>query len=363
MRLADLIDRFEPALLQRHGDRLNGAQRGALRAMAHCRQPDGPTLQADCRDCGSRIALPRSCGHRACPHCQHAAGQAWLDRQRQRRLPVDYYMVTFTLPAELRPLARQHPRAVYAALLRCAWLTLARFGRNDPKLAVELGATAVLHTHNRRRDLHPHVHLVVPAGGVNAAGTLWRKKTSKYLFNSKNLAAVFRATLLAALRAADLTLPDTPDLWVAHCTRVGNGDSTLIYLSRYLYRGVLGERDILSCDGDQVRFRYTDAKTRETYTRTLHGADFLWLLLQHVLPPRFRRTREFGLLHPRRATLLKRVQLLLHVTPKPPEPPPPRAPLRCPHCQGILILRRPSDDDLRAHLAPPDAQPTGTLRM
>jgi len=142
-------------------------------------------------------------------------------------------------------------------------------------LGGDIGATAVLHTHNRRRDLHPHVHLVVPAGSVNTKQALWRSK-SDYLFNGRNLADVFMGKLLTELRALGLTLPPLPQQqWITDCRRVGAGDKALIYLSRYLYRGVLSERDIVACDDDKVSFRYTEAKTKKPCVRTLPGSDFL----------------------------------------------------------------------------------------
>ena len=155
------------------------------------------------------------------------------------------------------------------------------------------GAIAVLHTHTRRLDYHPHVHLVMPAAAVNSEKKQWRtKRRSKgkgkgkgaYLFNHKALAKVFRAKLLASIEAAGLTLPDHyPMTWVADCKSVGTGEKALIYLGRYLYRGVIAEKDILVCADGEVSFRYRNAKTGRMERRTVSGAQFLWLVLQHVL--------------------------------------------------------------------------------
>ncbi|MDX5445772.1 MAG: transposase, partial [Zoogloeaceae bacterium] len=132
--------------------------------------------------------------------------------------------------------------------------------------------TAVLHTHSRSRDYHPHVHLVVTGGGLNLDSGKWKAKR-RYLFNSQNLARVFRAKLLQRLRGLGLSAPpDTPKDWVAHCACVGDGDHALAYLARYLYRGVLSETDMLGIEGDNVRFRYRDARTGELRTRCLPGA-------------------------------------------------------------------------------------------
>jgi hypothetical protein len=172
------------------------------------------------------------------------------------------------------------------------------FSQNDRQLQGTPGAIAVLHTNTRRLDYHPHVHLVMPAAAVDGPRRRWRTKRrgkgcGGYLFNHKALAKVFRAKLLAAITAAGLTLPGaTLRAWVVDCKSVGSGESALIYLGRYLYRGVIAEKDIVACVGGQVGFRYRNARTGRMERRTVSGAQFLWLVLQHVLPKGFRRARN-----------------------------------------------------------------------
>ncbi len=168
-------------------------------------------------------------------------------RQRRKLLPVDYFMVTFTLPAPLRATAQTHPEALYAALFRAASQTLKGFAAR--KLNAELGQCAALHIHNRRLDLHPHVHVIVPGGTLDARRRQWRKLSGRYLFNAFALARVFRARLLQALQLAGAPIPvSLPSKWVVDCRRVGRGEPALQYLARYLYRGVIRERDLLDCD-------------------------------------------------------------------------------------------------------------------
>ena len=329
--LAELIERFEPELLQRYGPRLLPSQYKALAAMKRCRTRFAPRMLAQCTACGEQRSVPHSCGHRACPHCQHHDSQVWLQRQLQSLVPATYFLVTFTLPSELRGLAWGHQRVVYALLMQCAWETLATFSRNDPKLGATPGAVGVLHTHNRRQDFHPHAHMVMPAAALDTRRKLWRTKSRRttsrtqagkpgkakaagggYLFNHKALAKVFRAKLLDAIEHAGLTLPAAlPDTWVVDCKCVGDGRKALLYLGRYLYRGVIQERDILRCDeAGNVTFQYRDAKTDKMAVRTLPGADFLWLVLQHVLPKGLRRARNFGFLHPNSAGAIRLLQVL-----------------------------------------------------
>jgi hypothetical protein len=353
--LAELIERFEPDLLQRYGQRLLPSQVQALAAMKRCRTRFAPRMLAQCMACGEQRSVPHSCGHRACPHCQHHDSQVWLQRQLQALVPATYFLVTFTLPAELRGLAFGHQRVVYALLMQCAWDTLATFSRNDAKLRATPGAVGVLHTHNRRLDFHPHVHMVMPGAALDRLRGLWRTKCRRsktgaaqsaggYLFNHRALAKVFRAKALDAIERAGLQLPATlPNIWVVDCKAVGDGQQALLYLGRYLYRGVVQEADILRCEEGLVTFRYRDAKTGKSALRTLPGADFLWLVLQHVLPKGLRRARNFGFLHPNSAGAIRLLQVLhLRVTRPPAAAPalPPRPPWRCACGQPMQVLRR-----------------------
>jgi hypothetical protein len=356
--LAELIERFEPALLQHYGQRLLPSQHQALAAMKRCRTRFAPRMLAQCTACGEQRSVPHSCGHRACPHCQHHDSQVWLQRQLHSLVPATYFLVTFTLPGELRGLAWSHQRVVYALLMQCAWDTLAAFSRNDPKLRATPGAVGVLHTHNRRLDFHPHVHMVMPAAALDTQRNLWRTKSRRtrsrtqagsatagggYLFNHKAMAKVFRAKLLDATRHAGLALPDKlPAIWVVDCRAVGDGQQALLYLGRYLYRGVIQEADILRCDDNgQVTFRYRDAKTDKAALRTLSGADFLWLVLQHVLPKGLRRARNFGFLHPNSAAAIRLLQVLhLRAAPAHASAAPPRPAWRCVCGQPMLVVCR-----------------------
>jgi hypothetical protein len=130
----------------------------------------------ECRACHQNAILPHSCGHRSCPHCQQHESQEWLTRQRSKLLPVKYFLITFTVPAQLRPLFWHHQRTTYDLLLKTAWQTIDSFSRRDRKLKGRTGAHAILHTHTRSLEYHPHVHLIVPAGAINQQSREWREK-------------------------------------------------------------------------------------------------------------------------------------------------------------------------------------------
>ena len=267
--------------------------------------------------------------------------QYGLARQCAKLLPVDYYLATFTLPYELRGLAKAHPKTVYRLLIECAVQTLKTFAANKKDFNAELGLCAVLHTHTRRLDFHPHVHIVIPGAGVHRARREWRKISGAYLFNGRALARntqaqVFRGLLLKSLAHAGLPRISTPRKWIVHCEQVGRGQEVLRYLSRYLYRGVISPHNILHDDGKSVTFQYRDAQTKAWRTRTVLGEDFIQLLLQHVLPKGFRRSRDYGFLHGNAKALLRIVQWVLRV--QVPVPLKRRSPhrLRCQQCRGPL---------------------------
>ena len=335
IRLADLVTQYAPELLSSHT--LLPSQLAALSAFKNCRSATSPKMQLACSTCEHEVWLPHSCGNRHCPHCQAHESQRWIDQQLQKLVPGKYFMITFTLPAEFRSLVWQHQRELYELIIRCAWETVNQFSQNDAKLSGSAGAVAVLHSHTRSLDFHPHVHLVIPAVAFDPKSRLWREKNSQYLFCHKALAIVFRAKILEGIQKLGLALPASyPEKWVVDCKAVGSGHKALVYLGRYLYRGVLPEKNIVSNIKGQVTFRYQNSTSKKMETRTLPGAAFLKLLLQHILPKGFRRARNFGFLH-HNSKLVKLVQWIKKVFVPPPQP---RPTVACPCCGNPLRILR-----------------------
>lgn len=333
MQLASLIQQYHVAFQAKYAVRLLPGHHRAITAIQRCRTADAGQVLWQCCPCDSQFHHPRSCGHRSCPQCQNHETSQWLDRQQAKLLPVEYFMVTFTVPFELRALAWRHQSTFYTLLFSTSVSTLKDFGLNPKHLGADMGMTAILHTHSRRLDFHPHVHVIVPGGGVNRTTRQWKKTRGRYLFNQDALASVFRARLLAAIKTAGLTLPGKlPEKWVVDSKHVGRGKPALKYLSRYLYRGVISERNIIANEGGKVTFRFIDSDTGQSRNRTLKGEDFLWLVLQHVLPKGFRRVRDYGFLHGNARRLLILIQLILRqmIAAKTTRP---RPVLRCPKCR------------------------------
>jgi len=352
MRLADIVAQYTPALLEQYGHELLPGQRKALSAFQLCRSVTAPKMLLTCDGCEQECWMPHSCGNRHCPHCQAHESQCWIDKQLQKLVPGEYFMITFTLPAQFRALAWRHQRELYELIIRNAWATANTFSQNDKRLRGTTGAVTVLHTHNRRLDFHPHVHLVMPAVAFDAKQRLWRSKDSGFLFGHKALAKVFRAKMLDGIKQAGLKLPEQyPEEWVVHCKAVGSGQKALVYLGRYLYRGVLPEKNIVSNRNGNVTFRYQNSETRKMETRTLSGVGFLRKILLHILPKGFRRARNFGFLHSN-SKLVKLVQLIKLVVIPPPKPRPVVSCACCGMPMRIVRTRVRCVGDVARSLAP-----------
>lgn len=339
----DLLRQHHRALEAKYSSQLSPDIRKAIFAMLSCKtEQQGKSLWS-CAACEHHDSQPLSCGHRHCPQCQQNTTSTWLDRQKQKRLPVDYFMVTFTLPFELRALARKRPKALYQLMFSVSASILKDFALHHHLGSI--GFTSVLHTHSRRRELHPHLHIVVANGGYDKARKQWRKGKSGYLFNAFALAKVWRARILDAInKHPELSLTNVkpmPKKWVVDCTKVGYGLPALTYLSRYLYRGVLADKDIINHDGVNVTFRYKDSQSKTTKTRTLPTLKFLWLILQHTLPKGLQRVRDYGILSSGARKIRLLIQLLLtefnHLLPASITPKVPKAIRHCPCCQHQML--------------------------
>ena len=262
-------------------------------------------------------------------------------------MPVPYFLVTFTLPAELRAVVSARPELLHDLLFRESAAALQQIAAQPRWLGAELGFVGVLHTWGRRLQHHPHVHFVVPGGGLRADGKKWiPARQPDWLLPVTKLAAVFRRRLEGALRASAPALHATVPAgtwrsrWVVHAQPAGSGTNVVRYLARYVGRTAISDERIVAADAQTVTFRYTDSTTQEKKTCTLAAAQFLRRYLQHVLPPGQHRVRYFGWMHP----AAKRRRLLVEtLLAKPivlaPRPASPQWQLRCPQCGEFALVR------------------------
>lgn len=346
IELADVLARHWPAYERQRGAQLLPSHRAAVRAILRCRTPQLGGQTYRCGDCGHTHFAYHSCGHRACPKCGQADADAWLARQQTRLLPgVPYFLVTFTVPEQLRALIRAHQRELYALLFAESAASLQEVAAHEKHLGAELGMLGVLHTWSRQLVFHPHIHYVVAGAGLSADGWQWKRvKSSGFLLPEKVLARRFRNRLRGWLAREQPSLfAQIPAVvwrtdWVVDSLAVGSGETALQYLARYVFKTALSSARLLADDERGVTFRFRRSDDGSWQTLTLAPAEFLRRFLQHVLPRGFRRVRSFGWLSPAAKAKWQRIEALLDW--KRPAPPPTTAlPVpACPHCRQPLAL-------------------------
>ncbi len=251
--VADVLRRYGGQYLERFGATMPGEHKKVLHAITACRTGELGTVLYVCQSCGEIYAIGRSCGNRHCPTCQHEKTKAWLDKQTDRLLPCPYFLVTFTLPAELRALARSHQRVIYAALFEASSEALRALAANPRFVGTDrLGFFGVLHTWGRTLEYHPHVHYVVPGGGIDEGGSRWLPSRADFLVPEEALSILFRAKFRDILARQNLLHLVDPAAWrrdwVVDSQAAGDGRASLRYLAPYVFRVAIGNHRIVSCE-------------------------------------------------------------------------------------------------------------------
>jgi hypothetical protein len=343
VRLAEVLLAHWPAYLAQFGRLIPEEQRAAVRAILRCRTPALGGQRHRCA-CGREHFAYHSCNHRACPRCGQDDAAAWLAQQRTRLLPVPYFLVTLTVPEELREAIRAAMKPWYGALLKESAGALQDLADQPKHLGAQLGITALLQTWTRDLRYHPHVHLLVPGGGLTPNRLRWvRVRELEFLVPQAKLAARFKGRLKAWLQQ------DQPELfqqvpakawwrkWVADVQAVGSGEAAFKYLANYLCQPPLREHQLEQSDAQGVTFRYRD-NGRAVQRATVSGMEFVRRVLQHVLPKGFQRVRHYGWRGAAAKTKWERILALLDwkspalVTPAPLPPP------TCPVCGKTMFL-------------------------
>lgn len=340
--VAAVIERFAPDYWERYRGRIRVDERRALQAILQCRTPALGGHRYACA-CGHEHHAFHSCNHRLCPRCGSADTQTWVERQLGRLLPVPYYMVTFTLPSELRAVLRGSRRAM-ERFMRCSAQALSEL-LADPRRCgfTRSGFFGVYQSWRQDMHFHPHVHYIVPAAGLDAKWKLKRPQDPKFLLHAKPLALRLRTLLSNQL--FDAGLIDQPLFWKlvkmdwnASVDRAGSGANAVKYLGQYVRRSVISDGRILAIEGGKVRIRVKNRDTGHYETRLIDGVEFVRRLLQHALPPRFHRVRYRGFLHARGKPALQWLQLLLDARLRPQAANTPSAPAEpiCPRCGAAM---------------------------
>jgi hypothetical protein len=317
VELADIFRRYGPDYIDRFGARMLPSHQRALQAIVACRteQMGGHLYRCENPDCEHLLYAYHSCGNRSCPKCGQNKTQRWIEKQHHLLLPTHYFLVTFTLPCELRPIARSNQRAVYDLLFRCSAAALQKLAKDPRFVGGDIAMMGGLHTWQRDMGYHPHVHFIVPGGGLSSDRTKWLPSSPDFFAPVEALSPIFRAKFRDALKKTDLFESVPTKVWQkdwgVHCKPVGNANSALKYLAPYIYRVAITNNRIEKLENDQVSFRFKNSNTDQWETATLPAFDFIHRFLQHVLPKGFVKIRYYGFMAPNRKNLLAVVKYLL----------------------------------------------------
>ncbi len=342
LEVADIFRDHGPAWRKAHAGHISLNQLKVMSAIESCRtaQLGGHVLR--CQDCGEKQIAYNSCRNRHCPKCQSSAAKRWLDARMDDLLPVDYYPVVFTLPAQIADIAYYNKAVVYNILFKAASETLLIIAGDPKHLGARIGVTKVLHTWGSTLTHHPHVHCIVPGGGFSKNSEQWVACRSGYFLTIAVLKKLFRrlfleklkqahesgkleffgehATLSDAQRFADWMKPLRQLNWHLYAKRPFSGPPAVLeYLSRYTHRVAIANSRIISFNDKTVTFKYTDYKEKDDHQRkimTLATDEFIRRFLIHTLPKRFHRIRHYGFLaNGRRVINLAHARKLLNMPP------------------------------------------------
>jgi len=349
LEVADIFRLHGPAYREKFGDRMLPSHRRAMQDIETCRTESLGGQVYFCKQCQAQRYSYHSCKNRHCPKCQNEQANDWLAEQQNLLLPCHHFLVTFTLPEELRALARCHQKLIYNLLFRASSATLQQLAQDSRFVGGHLGMVGVLHTWTRQLLFHPHVHYIVTGGGLSDDGR-WRSSRQDFLVPVKALSPIFRAKFRDALKHTELfTQVDArvwQKAWVVHSEPVGSGLQAFQYLAPYIFRVAISNNRIRSLEHGAITFSYKESATNQLKRCTVSAEEFIRRFLQHVLPSRFIKVRYYGLLSPaHRQLLLKARHLLSAATSKLKsqvvKTTKPRPLLSCPHCGGPLILLSP----------------------
>lgn len=349
VELAEIFRLHGPAYREKFGDRMLPSHRRAMQDIETCRTESLGGQVYLCKQCQAQRYSYHSCKNRHCPKCQNEQANDWLVAQQSLLLPIHHFLVTFTLPEELRGLARSHQKTIYNLLFRASSAALQQLAQNPRFVGGRLGMVGVLHTWTRQLLYHPHVHYIVTGGGLTDDGS-WRAARKDFLVPVKALSPIFRAKFREALKQTELFTQVPPRIWrkdwVVHSEAVGSGQQAFQYLAPYIFRVALSNNRLRQLHDGQVTFSYKESATDQFKRCTLTAEEFIRRFLQHVLPSRFIKVRYYGLLSPAHRQLLQKARHLLSATTSKLKSQDVKtteslAVLSCPQCGGPLTLLGP----------------------
>jgi hypothetical protein len=344
-----IFTRFAPEYLDRYQDRMPKNHIKALKAITTCRTAACGLLLYDCSGCGQVQLGFRSCGNRHCTTCQNDKTQQWLEHQLDRQLPGHHFMITFTVPEQLRSSIRRNQRKAYTAMFAASSQTLKAFADDDKFIGGDLpGFFGVLHTWGRQLQYHPHIHYVVPGGAISKDDGKWHPSRLDFFAPVKAMSKVFKAKLREQFKAAGIYNAIDPCAWKKtfniNCQAVANSHHSIKYLAPYVFKVAISDSRVVNLENRNVVFRYKKPNGRRWRTMALDVMEFMRRFLQHVLPTGFMKIRYYGFMSPASSVSLGRVRSMIELAfgfevQIPAHKPEPVYVPCCPDCGADLKLR------------------------
>ena len=342
----EIFQKYAPEYIERFGDLIPSEHRKVVNAVVNCRTEQCGTMIYQCEACGQNHIVYQSCGNRHCPSCQHHKTRQWLVNQIERQLPGHHFMVTFTVPQQIRRFIRSHQRICYSALFKASSETMKKLAADEKYIGGDLpGFMGVLHTWGRQLAYHPHIHYIVPGGALSKKEDRWRPSRTDFYSPVKAMSKIFKAKFWDEMSKSKL-LSDIPEevwsqKWVLNCQAVGAGVHSIKYLARYVFKVAISNSRIVKVEDRKVLFKYRKPKSNRWRSMKLEVMEFMRRFLQHVLPTGFMKVRYYGFLAPGSSVPMEKISALIELsfgfkvtTPKaeiePLDPP------TCSHCGGRL---------------------------
>lgn len=346
--IQNIFREHAPAYLEKYGDRMPRNHRSVIDAILSCRTPACGMTVYECAGCGKHHHIFRSCGNRHCPACQNQKALDWMDRQLDRQVPGPYFMITFTVPKEIRRFFRSRQSIAYDALFKASSAAMKKLVRDGKFIGGDVpGFFGVLHTWGRTLNYHPHIHYVVAGGAWSKDDNAWHPSRPDFYVPNKALSRICRAKFRDLMRDAGMSRLIDPGIfregWNVNIQPVGAAEQSIRYLSHYVFKVAISDHRIVDAADGTVTFSYKKPKSRRTRYMELDAQDFMSRFLQHSLPPGFMKVRYYGFMHSCSGVPLENVRAsieMMHafelVVPETPRDNREKSGPTCPDCGGEL---------------------------
>lgn len=346
MKINEIFQQYAHEYIERFGEAIPSEHRKVIDAIINCRTQYFGTMIYQCEDCGQNHIVYRSCGNRHCPNCQQHKTHKWLTKQVERQLPGHHFMITFTVPQQVRHFIRTHQRICYSALFKASSETMKKLAVDKKYIGGDMpGFLGVLHTWGRQLAYHPHIHYVVPGGALCKKDGRWHPSRIDFFLPVKAMSKIFKAKFRNEMTKSNLDSHIPEEVWnqdwVVNCQAVGTSAHSVKYLAPYVFKVAISNSRIIKVEEHKVFFKYKKPQSNRWRTMRLDVMEFIRRFLQHVLPTGFMKIRYYGFLSPGSSVPLNKISALIElsfgfVITKPKINIKPFDPPKCSQCGGKL---------------------------